>query len=92
MKSIKYLNQVQEKYDLKNDAALAEKLKITRSAVSLYKGGKRVMDEEICLRVAIALGMSNPAPVLMTAGMDRARRGGEKSAWSYFSRKLKQGI
>ena len=37
MKSVKYLDQVQAKYELKNDAALAAKLKITRSAISLYK-------------------------------------------------------
>ena len=50
MKSVKYLDQVQAKYELKNDAALAAKLKITRSAISLYKCEKRVMDEETCLR------------------------------------------
>ena len=42
MKSVKYLDQVQAKYELKNDAALAAKLKITRSAISLYKCEKRV--------------------------------------------------
>ena len=49
MKSVKYLEQVQNKYALKNDAALAEKLKITRSAISLYKSGQRVMDEDLSL-------------------------------------------
>lgn len=91
MKSVKYLDQVQAKYELKNDAALAAKLKITRSAISLYKCEKRVMDEETCLRVAIALGMANPATVLMTAGMDRAKKAGSKSAWSYYARKFKVG-
>ncbi|MFC7287401.1 Cro/Cl family transcriptional regulator [Herminiimonas glaciei] len=88
MKSVKYLEQVQNKYELKNDAALAEKLKITRSAISLYKSGQRVMDEDTCLKVAVALKLDNPMSVLMAAGMDRSKKAGQKSSWGYFSRKL----
>jgi hypothetical protein len=50
------------------------------------------MDEETCLRVAIALGMANPATVLMAAGMDRAKNAGDKSSWSYYARKFKAGV
>lgn len=87
MKSVKYLVQVQEKHELKNDAALAEKLKITRSAISLYKSGQRIMDEDTCLKVAVALKLDNPMEILMAAGTDRARKTGKKSIWSYFARK-----
>lgn len=87
MKSVKYLIQVQEKYELKNDAALAEKLKITRSAISLYKSGQRIMDEDTCLKVAVALKLNHPLEVLMAAGTDRAKKSGKKSIWSYFTRK-----
>ncbi|RQO36476.1 hypothetical protein DBR37_09215 [Herminiimonas sp. KBW02] len=87
MKSVKYLMQVQDKYALKNDAALAEKLKITRSAISLYKSGQRIMDEDTCLKVAVALKLDHPLPVLMAAGTDRAKKSGKKSIWGYFVRK-----
>jgi transcriptional regulator with XRE-family HTH domain len=92
MKSVKYLIQVQDKHGLKNDAALAEKLKITRSAISLYKSGQRIMDEDTCLKVAVALKLENPLEVLMAAGTDRAKKSGKKSIWSYFTRKQGKAV
>lgn len=88
MKSVKYLEQIREKFSLKNDAALAEKLGMSRGAISLYMSGKRVMDEDTCLRVALMLEMDNPALVLMAAGIDRAEKNGQKSLWEVFSQRM----
>ena len=85
MKSVKYLEQMKEKFGLKTDSALAEKLGVNKSAVSQYMSGKRVMDEETCLAVAMALEI-NPLEVMMAAGIDRAEKTGQKSLWQVFSR------
>lgn len=83
MKSVKYLEQVRTKFGLKTDAALALKLGKTASAVSQYLKGTRVMDEETCLAVALALDV-NPLEVMMAAGIDRAEKSGQKSLWEVF--------
>ncbi len=87
MKSLKYLEKVQDLYNLTNDAALANKLGVSRSAICLYRRGQRIMDEETCLQVALALKLENPLMVLMAAGMDRARNG-RKTLWKHFAKKM----
>ena len=89
MKSVKYLEMVRTKYDLKTDSALAEKLGVGRSAMSHYMAGKRVMEEETCLAVALALEI-NPLEVMMAAGIDRAEKTGQKSLWQVFSQRTAQ--
>lgn len=89
MKSVKYLEQMKEKFGLKTDSALAERLGVNKSAVSQYMSGKRVMDEETCLAVAMALEI-NPLEVMMAAGIDRAEKTGQKSLWQVFSQRTAQ--
>ncbi len=86
MRSIKFLEKVREKYELKNDAAVAKKLGVGSSAMSHYMNGRRVMDEETCLAVALALEIE-PSTVLMAAGIDRAEKTGQRSLWEVFSRR-----
>ncbi|KVD19173.1 Cro/Cl family transcriptional regulator [Burkholderia ubonensis] len=88
MKSAKYLDAVMELHGLKNDRKLAEYLGIAQNTVSNYRTGKRIMDNETCLRVAEALNMDNPLPVIMAADMDRAEKAGEHSVWERFLPKL----
>ncbi|AIO69964.1 helix-turn-helix family protein [Burkholderia oklahomensis] len=88
MKSAKYLDAVIEQHGLKNDRKLAEYLGIAQNTVSNYRTGKRIMDNETCLRVAEALNMENPLPVIMAADMDRAEKAGEHSMWERFLPKL----
>ncbi|ARK90253.1 helix-turn-helix domain-containing protein [Burkholderia pseudomallei] len=88
MKSAKYLDAVVELHGLKNDRKLAEFLGIAQNTVSNYRTGKRIMDNETCLRVAEALNMENPLPVIMAADMDRAAKAGEHSMWERFLPKL----
>ena len=86
MKSTKYLQRVAEKYKLTTKSAIAEKLGLSKQALSNYLSETRVMDEESCLAVAMALEI-NPVEVMMAAGIDRAERTGQKSLWEVFMNK-----
>lgn len=87
MKSVKYLEDARKKFGVKTDAELAEKLGISRGAVSHYTTGRRIMDEETCLAVALALEL-NPLEVMMAAGIDRAEKAGQQSLWTVFSQRM----
>lgn len=86
MRSVKYLELVREKLDRKTDIELARKLGLSRAAVGHYLTGRRVMDEETCLAVAMTLEIE-PMKVLMAAGIDRAEKAGQKSLWEVFSKR-----
>lgn len=83
MKSVKYLEQLRSKLSKQSDAELAQVLGISRAAVSHYTTGRRVMDDEACLAVALALDI-NPMEVIGAACLDRAEKAGEKSLWEVF--------
>jgi len=87
MRSVKYLEMVKEKHDLKNDRKLALFLQKGTNTISQYMSGSRVMDEETCLAVAMALDIE-PTKVLMAAGIDRAEKTGQKSLWEVFSQRM----
>ncbi|MNJ98646.1 hypothetical protein D3C87_164130 [compost metagenome] len=91
MTTLEYLDRVMVKCELLSDSALASKLEVSKSAVSLYRTGQRVMDEEVCLKIAHLLKLSDPYPVLLAAGLERAKRSGKKSNWRYFSSKKNVG-
>lgn len=86
MKSLKYLDAVKNRYSLKRDNELAEKIGCSPSAVSRYYSGKAIMDDEQCLRVAQVLGMENPLPIIAAAGIDRAEKTGQRSLWEVFTK------
>ncbi|MFS2017469.1 helix-turn-helix domain-containing protein [Massilia sp. CT11-108] len=83
MQSVKFLNQVKAKYGLKNDRQLAEHLGVTSGTISQYMNGKRVMDDEACLAVALQLDI-NPLEIIGAACIDRAEKTGQKSLWEVF--------
>ena len=88
MKSAKFLDQVMEKHGLKNDRALAKFLEVGSNSISQYRTGKRAMDNETCLKIAQALEMDNPLPIIMAADMDRAEKAGQHSLWEVFSARM----
>ncbi|MBN3829763.1 Cro/Cl family transcriptional regulator [Burkholderia sp. Ac-20384] len=88
MRSVKYLDQLMEKRNLKNDLALAKSMGWPSSRMSQYRTGKRVMENETCLMVALALEMDNPLPIIMAADADRAERLGQRSLWEVFSPRM----
>ncbi|WP_454844920.1 helix-turn-helix domain-containing protein [Ralstonia thomasii] len=88
MKSTKYLDAVKAAHGLKNDTALAELLGVGQNTVSQWRNGKRFMDNEMCLKIAQALDMQDPMPIIMAADMDRAERAGQRSLWEVFSPRM----
>lgn len=83
MKSVKFLEQVKAQYGLKNDRQLATHLNMTSGTISQYMSGKRIMDDEACLAVALQLDI-NPLQVIGAACIDRAEKTGQKSLWEVF--------
>ncbi|MGO4378019.1 helix-turn-helix domain-containing protein [Pseudoduganella sp. RAF53_2] len=87
MKSGLYLDQVKDKLGLHQDKDLAEHFHVTKAAISQYKSGQRIMDNEMCLAVALILEV-DPLRVIMAADIDRAERSGQSSLWSVFSQRM----
>lgn len=85
MKSYEYLQQVKDKYDLPNDSALARHVGLAPNSVSQYLSGKRIMENEPCLKVAAALNLADPTPIIIAADIERAEKAGTKSMWERFS-------
>lgn len=88
MRSERYLDAVKERHGLTSDTALAEFLGVTQAGISHYRSGRRTMDNETCLRIAQALDMADPMPIIMAADMDRAERAGQRSLWEVFSKRM----
>lgn len=87
MKSAQYLDQVKAKLGLHADKELAEHFNVTKAAISQYKSGARIMENEMCLAVALTLDI-DPLKVIMAADMDRAERSGQRSLWAVFSQRM----
>lgn len=87
MRSVEYLKQVKTKHGIKTNRDLAKHLEMTEAAISHYMNGRRVMEEETCLRVALLLDIE-PSRVLMAAGIDRAEKNGQRSLWEVFSKRM----
>ncbi len=83
MHSVKYLERLRQKMGDPTNLEVAEKLKVTQGAVSHYLTGRRIMDDETCLAVALQLEI-DPMQVLGAAFLDRAEKTGQKSLWEVF--------
>lgn len=89
MKSVKYLEQVKQKHGLTNDRQLALHLKKSTGTISQYMNGVRVMDDEMCLAIALELDI-NPLEIVGAACIDRAEKSGQKSLWEVFMTRTAQ--
>lgn len=87
MKSAQYLDQVKAKLGLHADKELAEHFNVTKAAISQYKSGARIMENEMCLAIALDLDI-DPLKIIMAADMDRAERSGQRSLWAVFSQRM----
>ena len=87
MKSAKFLNDLMKAESLKNDAELARFLEWPTSKISQYRTGKRFMDNEACLTIAMKLGI-DPMKIIMAADIDRAERAGQHSLWEVFMSRM----
>ena len=88
MRSEIYFDRLIEAKGLKNDLGLAKYMGWSSGRMSQYRTGKRIMDNELCVRLAMELGMDNPMPIIMAADMDRAERAGQRSLWKVFSPRI----
>ncbi|MFZ6776232.1 Cro/Cl family transcriptional regulator [Undibacterium sp. Ji83W] len=86
MRSVKFLEKLQYEKRM-NDTEVAAYLKISKSAVSQYKSGNRIMDDETCLGIALGLGI-NPMEIVGAACIDRAEKTGQKSLWEVFMSRM----
>ncbi len=87
MKSVKFLDMATEAGHHKNDAALAKKLGWSTGSISMYRHGKRIMDNEACIALALEIGI-DPMQIIMAADMDRAERTGQHSLWEVFTKRM----
>lgn len=86
MKSVKYLDDLATQFGLKNDNQIAGFMGWKSGTVTNYRKGRRVMDNEACLAVALKLGI-DPVRIIMAADIDRAERAGQHSLWEVFTQR-----
>jgi transcriptional regulator with XRE-family HTH domain len=86
MKSVKFLESVRATLEKPTDAEVAKALNLSKGAISHYLSGRRVMDNETCIAVALHLGI-DPVKIIMAADIDRAERAGQQSLWEVFTRR-----
>ncbi|MCP9439284.1 MAG: hypothetical protein NNA20_05435 [Nitrospira sp.] len=76
----KYLEAVKERYQLKSDYALAEKLGIAQPDANLMRRGLKIPKPELCIKIAKLLD-KNPVELLLIAQKDKAPAAA-KSYWT----------
>ncbi|HTD06231.1 helix-turn-helix transcriptional regulator [Undibacterium sp.] len=86
MKSVKFLEKLQSEQQI-NITEMAKLLHITQPAMSNILAGRRIMENETCIAVAIALKI-DPMKIIMAADMDRAEKTGQKSLWEVFMTRM----
>jgi len=75
-----YLDAVKRHLRIESDYALAKKLGFSQSAMSSYRTGRRVFDDDAALTVAQALDV-NPMQVIAAANAERAKTDEQKARW-----------
>ncbi len=84
-----FLDQVKARHALPSDYALAARLGITRSMVSAYRTGKRMLGDETAVRVAELLGL-NTGYVLACIEAERTHNETAKAAWEQLADLVKR--
>lgn len=84
MRTTRYLDELRERGNFKNDTLMGEFLGVQNSTISQYRHGKTFMSNDVCLKIADALGMESPVPIIVATDMDRAEKAGEPSLWEKF--------
>jgi len=79
--TIEFLDAVKEKLGVTSDYALAKRLGFSLSAVSSYRTGRRALDDDAALTVAIALEI-HPFNVIAAVNAERAKTPEQRARWS----------
>lgn len=80
MNTLEYLQAVKKKLGIESDYALAQRLGVTRSAVSKLQLGKVVFSDDVALSVAQILDL-NPLVVIAQANAERATTPENRARW-----------
>ena len=78
--TVEYLDAVKAKLDLPSDYAAAKHLRVTRAAVSRYRGGDGTFDDTTAVRVAEILGV-DPMELIAAMNAERARDDETRALW-----------
>jgi len=87
MKTTDWLDQVKTRYGLTSDYQLAQKLGITRAAVSKYRNGKDLIGNPVAITIAKLLEIP-PEVMVVASQAERARQPIEKAVWESILQKL----
>lgn len=85
--SVDYLKEAIEVMGEKSASKAAERLKMSKQALSGYLNGSRVMDDFACIMVAEVLGVQG-MEIIAAAQMERETSEERKRVWEDFRRKL----
>jgi transcriptional regulator with XRE-family HTH domain len=80
MNTLEYLQAVKKKLGIESDYALAQRLGVTRSAISKLQLGKAVFSDDVALSVAQILDL-NPLVVIAQANAERATTPEMRARW-----------
>ena len=78
--TIEFLDAVKEKLGIASDYALAKRLGFSLSTVSNYRTGRRVLDDDAALTVALALDV-HPFNVIAAVNAERAKTPETRARW-----------
>lgn len=81
MTTIEYLDAAKRHLDLSSDYQLAKRLGFSLSAVSSYRTGRRFLDDDSALTIALALNV-NPMQVIAAANAERAKTPEARARWT----------
>jgi len=79
--TIEFLDAVKEKLGIESDYALAKRLGFSLSAVSSYRTGRRILDDDAALVVALTLD-THPFNVIAAVNAERAKTPEQRALWS----------
>lgn len=85
--TIECLDAVKAKFGITSDYALAKRLGFSLSTVSNYRTGRRFLDDDAALTVALALDL-HPFEVIVVANAERAKTPEQRARWSGFMDKM----
>lgn len=90
MQTPDFLDAVKKKHALETDYQLAKFLGWPPGRVSMYRTGKRELDDDACIQIAAAIEL--PAPYVMACiAAARAKSAESKHAWEKAAKLLKTG-
>ena len=79
--TIEFLDAVKEKLGITSDYALAKRLGFSLSTVSNYRTGRRILDDDAALDIAMALEV-HPFEVIASVNAERAKTPEQRARWS----------